>query len=301
MGKSASRRIFVSYSLSDPTGPLVRHALADHDFGVITASTASTNRTPTRALAEVLGDVDSVVVVLPPPGDRSRTNVIFEAGVAVGRGLPVLLVAPSAELPADLRDLPFLRLDDLERLPAALDASERALRDAERNPPPDWNARRAMEELTSDVAYSRFGVASRPPSKFASLDESALLDVVRQLLTDSDTRVLVPERRADVIAVDTPDLVLWNDGLLSSFGLPVPVEVLRRLSSSRAVLSRLRRTLRASGARSLLAVAADGDGNVRWSSGKELILVITAESLESAVRSLPIASALPALLESARS
>jgi len=101
--------------------------------------------------------------------------------------------------------------------------------------------------------------------------------------------------------VDAPDLVVWDDRLLATFGLPLAVEVIKNTESSVALRPRLRRTLEQIGAKSILAVAGQGRRNYRWSNEQQLILAVSLELLEDGLRQLPLAEVLTVLLGDAKS
>jgi predicted nucleotide-binding protein len=94
-------RVFVAYSLTDPLADEVLARLKDR-YSVHTSVSIHAPVPRTTALMDVLSWADVAVAVLPPPQDRSRTNVIFEIGMAVGRSLPVLLISSSTGVPRDL-------------------------------------------------------------------------------------------------------------------------------------------------------------------------------------------------------
>ncbi len=86
------------------------------------------------------------------------------------------------------------------------------------------------------------------------------------------------------------DLTVWHDGLEAAFGLPLPVEVVPAGHLLPPLVPRLRRTMRAAGTRSLLAVSGPGGAvHARWSDDDQQILAVDAARLvdELANASLP--------------
>lgn len=290
---SDSWDVLVVDALSDLDAPRVHDAIRRVGFTILSLEAITSRRTRAEVLLESLALVESVVVVVPPPGNRSRANVLFEAGAAVGSGKPILLVG-SSKLPTDLLDFPYLPLENLKNIRSAVLASRDAARIMEYKiqTPSIQAGERILKSPSVDVFPS---IAS----PYAELSERELVFAVQSALSDDESRVVAADRVGGQRGIEAPDLVLWNDELLSGFGLPIPVEVLRNYRNWRGLLPRMRRILEASGARSLIAVGGQGPRNIRWSSENELILFVTIDNLVEAVENGSVADALMELLAGA--
>jgi hypothetical protein len=88
------------------------------------------------------------------------------------------------------------------------------------------------------------------------LNARELHEIARRLLTRAGCRVVSEYRGAGDTPVAIPDLVVWHDSLDETRGSPVVVDVLARTQAAGAMLPRLRQTLHASGARTMLAISS---------------------------------------------
>lgn len=172
-----------------------------------------------QSLQQAIDTADFVLVVLGTA--ESRQNVLFEAGMAVGLGKPVVVIADPGEAPPfDLAGLFTIRArpDDLSAINFALDQAEgRSARSLRVTP------------ATGHALGSRADQLLTQLSTTASLTERAALDVLTQALEDSGAvAVLSPEgdRRFD--------LGVWSDDLDAIAANPLLIE-LKRTPSPRAV------------------------------------------------------------------
>jgi hypothetical protein len=90
-------RIFASYSLADDAGRTLRRRLAD-SFEVVTPEMLTGSVGRRTALMRSLLGVDVAVVIFPPSDDPSWRNVLFEAGMAAGVGLPLVLAGGAIDM-----------------------------------------------------------------------------------------------------------------------------------------------------------------------------------------------------------
>lgn len=291
MDVPAEANVFVSYAITDAYAEPILDELSQ-TFSVATARSVVGPMESRAALRAAMDSAAVVVVVLPPPGNRDRPNVIFETGVAVGMGLSVLVVSREAKLPRSLLDLPVVTSSTLASL-------EDMVREAARRGPVDVTG----QEQTPHAVREQIGHApsrmARPEERLSFLREQELAAYLADIFRTAGAEVVIPSPRLTDRKVDNADLVIWDDNILPIFGAPLPVEILRSMHSSTKVRSKLLKTLHASGAHSILAVAATGRGSWRWTDGHALILTVAAESLVEQLEYKPLAAALASLLEAA--
>lgn len=308
MSGEAQLRIFLSYSLSDDAGRILRDRLGDR-FQVTTPEMLTGDVVRRTALRRSLMQTDVAVVVLPAADDPSWRNVLFEAGAAAGVGVPVVLVGEAVSAPADLADSLIFdphQIDEVISLIEVLAHDNRSIYQ--------------RDLFVTDHDEGHFSeweqVTSAPPVPALSSEyvdqwltrlknvrsERSAVSLISDLFHESGARVRKESQASSGRVVDKPDLVLWHDDLLATFGLPLPVEVLLQARAWPAVRSRLERTLTASGGRSLVAVTVrDGTNSKVWTDGRRTILVSSAIRLAESLAELPLAGALSAMLASAAS
>lgn len=291
MDVPANMNVFVSYAMTDMDAPPVLDELSQ-EFGVTTARSFVGAMQSRGALRAAISSAMVVVVVLPPPGNRDRSNVIFETGVAVGMGRPVLIVSADPKLPRSLLGLPVVTSDTQSAL-------ANFVRDAVRRGP--------VEEIPPDSRIRSDLGRAEPPAVLAPspdegpafLPEEELITYLADMFRAAGSEVVIPPRRPHDRQVVNADLVIWDDSLLPVLGAPLPVEVLGSIKSSTRARGRLLQTLRASGAHNLLVVTAAGYGSQRWTDGQSLILTVAAETLSDQLREKTLGAALASMLEAA--
>ncbi len=307
MTDEARTRVFLSYSLADDLGRLLRVKLAE-SFEVTTPEMLIGSVARSSVLRQTLMRTDVAVVLLPPTDDFSWRNRLFEAGVAVGVGVPLVLVGMSSLAPIDLADSLVLERDQIEEIVTFIRELARSRRSL---------AAEVTHIYESDISYSiedqTVTARTGPALSVEYADDwiSKVMDVrsghsaIRlfvDLFEHAGARVrgeLQVSREGDI---GKPDLVLWHDDLLASSGLPLPVEVLLRATSWPAVIPRLEQTLKASGARTLLAVTVrNGTHSKVWTDGRRIILLTPATLLARSLASMSLGETFGALLASADS
>jgi len=284
-------KVFVSSAAADMDARELRTALSSM-FDVSSSDTLVGSYARHTALRRALGDVDVVVVFVPPPEDAAARNVLIEAGVALGSHRPVLLVGERAHVPADLAALPVSPAVSARALAADIElvaAGGSTASLAEPTPPASGPG------LTPQVAEQ---LRRRLSSE--ALTEAEAVGVLDDLFRATGART----KNAVVIGhppTDRADLAVWHDELTATFGTPLPVEVLARSRSWPAVQQRLTRTLELSGGRTLVALYLGPVQDVprRWTDGRGLILVAAAVQLLDELAHGPLAVALTRLLERA--
>jgi predicted nucleotidyltransferase len=306
MSVHARPRVFVSYSLRDDEGRSLRDILGQQ-FDVIAPEMLTGSVVRHTALRQSLMDVDVAVIALPTEDDPSRNNVIFEAGAAAGAGVPLVLVGEAKSAPRDLADgLVF----DFDRIADVIDAVEELCRSR-------YATKRAEVRISDHdeaAAVERFhvDVIAQPVTLLSSeyvdewitrvrhvRSERSAIRLISELFQSAGARTLSTEPSNEQIS-DRPDLVLWHDDLLATFGLPLPVEVLLKLKSWPSIQPRLERTLATSGGRTLVAVVVrDGMQPRVWTDGRRTILICFADQLARALTRMALAEALSAMLSAA--
>lgn len=296
MASAERLRIFVSRSSSDPQAEDVLDVLRDR-FDVIDSISIASDLQPPLATRSAMAESEVVVVALPPPSNRDRSNVILDAGIAVGHALPTVVVSRESKLPRSLLGLPLVESAVLDDLPAVV-ANAAKTGETIYSKLPSKNHRHSPKTALPPVGR----VASQVPDSRDAHDftnEAEVLDSLRTVLINSGIKFLQPERSPGEAPRDRADLVVWDDALQHMFGLPLPIEITRYTQLSKTLRSHLRHTLRASGARSLVAVGVRGESCYRWSDGHELILTVPADDLARHISEMPFHLALASLLEKA--
>ena len=167
-----------------------------------------------QSLQQAIDTADFVLVVLGTA--ESRQNVLFEAGMAVGRGKPVVVIADPGEAPPpDLAGLLTIRArpDDLPAISFALDQAQGR-----------WARTSQFTPATGHALGPRVDQLLGQLSTTASLTEQAALDLLTQALEDSG-----------VVAVQSPegdrrfDIGVWSDDLDAIAANPLLIELKRRL------------------------------------------------------------------------
>ena len=303
MSATAAPNVFVSYGYSDPVGQDIIDELSRR-FTVMTALSVTGEVSPIQALQEALNRADIAVAVLPPPGNRDRSNVIFEAGVAVGMNLPVVVTSENPRLPRAMKGLSTVKSRSTKNLPSFVeDVLRRGVRaNYSRQIPSsraeaNYHIRRPINIPHIEAAPMAVNAAE---DRATPMRTDELVAYLREVFASAGAEVVVPSHSEATSNVFVPDLVVWSDDLLPVFGAPMVIEVLRRATSSTKARRRLLNLLQHTGARSLLAVAAEGEGNRVWSDGQYIILTLTVKSLFEELSRQELAPALATLLEDAQ-
>ena len=165
-----------------------------------------------QSLRLAIERADRVLVVV---GDAPSPNPMFEAGLALGLGKPVLIIAaPGATVPADLAGQVIVRTrpDDLDAINFALDqVQQRVPVDTRRTPRPSGRP------LGAEVANRLLARLSE-----AGLTEAAAVTVLAEALEASGVTSAASTGRDARF-----DLGVWSDDLEAIGGNPLLVEVKR--------------------------------------------------------------------------
>ena len=157
---------------------------------------------------------DRVLVVL---GEAPAPNPMFEAGLALGLGKPLLIIAaPGATVPADLAGQVIVRArpDDLDAINFALDqVQERATRETRRTPGPGGHP---LGAAVADQLLARLGMSGHT--------EASSIAILLEAIEASGSVAVVNTERDPGF-----DLGVWSDDLEAIGGNPLLVEVKRSL------------------------------------------------------------------------
>jgi hypothetical protein len=168
----------------------------------------------THSLRVAISRADRVLVVL---GDASALNPVFEAGVAVTLGKPLLIIAaPGAPVPTDLAGqfIARARPDDLDAINFALDqVQSRPPREARRTSRPTG---RPLGQDVVDQLLDRLGAS-------APTEESSIAILVEAIEASGGVAVTNTDRDVGF------DLGVWSDDLEAIGGNPLLVEIKRVL------------------------------------------------------------------------
>lgn len=286
MGTGDRPRVSVFFSHSDTLRSELKERLAEAFDVVPLALPAGSFARGT--VVRATSDVDVAVVVLPASDDPALGGVMFEAGTAAGAGVPLLVIGDVAEVPSYLAPSVVI---GAERLDTVAETVARML--GRRNDAVDIRSDDLEPPLTSDYASS-WTARMRQVSS-----EQEALPLISELFARTGARIRDIEQ-ASGSSVHRADLVIWDDNLAATVGMPLPIEVLLRWRSWPAVRARLEQTLTAAGSKTLLAlVLEEGNPPRVWTDGRRVVLAASAISLaeELAVTSLP--GAIDSLLETA--
>lgn len=302
--QGASRpQVFVAYSLTDDGGRAIRKALARR-FKVTSPETLTGDVARRTALRRTLAQVDVTVVVLPPDDDPAWMNVVFDAGVASGVGASLVLIGETYSAPADLADSLTFRRDQIDNVIEVIEELARTKRTRENRDVFLLDQAAAIDRLQVDITPSQAALSANWVADWMSRlsevsTERGAVHLMTELFEHAGARTRPGETKQGGVA-DVPDLVIWHDSLLASFGLPLPIEILVQSKSWPAIRSRLERTLKASGGQTLFAIDVRGNMKPRvWTDGHRTILVSTAQELANSLSRMSLADALSALLLSA--
>jgi hypothetical protein len=271
--------VLVACSYLDDLRSVLRERLAEaFDVVPFELPTGSLARgTAVRAMS----DIDVAVVVPPGPDDPALGDVMFEAGVAAGAGVPLVVVGDIAKVPTLLASGVIIRVQHVDAVTETItrllgrrsDAVDRSL--DEPGPP-----------ITAD--YASQWVARIRQAK----TEQEALPLIHDLFAQAGARIRDVEQHLGS-PVHRADLVIWDDNLAATVGVPLPIEVLLRWRSWPAVRGRLEQSLVAAGSRTLLAlVLEDGDSPRVWTDGRRLVLVVSATALAEALVSVSLPRAI---------
>jgi len=153
-------------------------------------------------LRKIIRGVDFLVGVIL--GGTASENTMFEVGLAVGMGKPVLLiVADRARVPSDLAGIPTVQasLDDEKAIDLHLDLLIRSSRQGPRYPV-------SGQPRTSSLTSLR-ELGLRSSVRYDSKPESALEGELVALIEQAGGRTLLHPRLEGEAQQFTPDVLFW--------------------------------------------------------------------------------------------
>jgi hypothetical protein len=153
-------------------------------------------------LRKIIRGVDLVIGVIL--GDAATDNTMFEVGLAVGLGKPVLLiVADPRNMPSDLASIPSVNasLHDEKALELHLDLLIRSSRQGPRYPSSGQSGKSSVAPLKDFGLHSSVRYDSKP--------ESALEGELVVLIEQAGGRTLLHPRLEGQAHQFTPDVLFW--------------------------------------------------------------------------------------------
>jgi len=286
MGAGDRPRVSVSSSYSDTLRSELRERLTEV-FDVVPLGLPSGSLARGTAV-RATSDIDVAVVVLPAPDDPAFGSVMFEAGAAAGAGVPLLVIGDVTEVPTHLASSVVIGADHLDTVAETVTRLLGRRNDTAHPSPDDLEP-----PLTSD--YASLWIARM---RQATTEQEAL-PLISDLFAHTGARMRDIER-VPGSPVHRADLVIWEDNLASTVGVPLPIEVLLRWRSWPAVRGRLEQTLMASGSKTLLAlVIEDGSPPRVWTDGRRLVLVASVTALAEELSAVSLPRAISNLLATA--
>jgi hypothetical protein len=225
MPRARRKTCFISAPFGFDASPLIG-ALKERDIVSVRADDLAAGESIVDRVQQEIRRSDLVCVVLPH--GYGQDNLIFETGLALGSGRPVLvLAAPDVDLPFELGELVYVRahLSDKMFLGSALDAylPEILSRKTRVRKPPTSPLKRLDKEDAEELLRT---LKDRP-----GIRENELIEIVADLFR----KVGVLASSSPVLETgQRPDLAIWNDETQSIFGNPILVEIkVGRLSQAR--------------------------------------------------------------------
>ena len=227
-----------------------------------------------QSIEQAIDAADFVLVVLATV--ESRQNVLFEAGMAVGRGKPVgVIVDPGEAPPADLADLLTIRArpDDLAAISFALDQAEGRL-----------TLTSQITRATGHALGSGADELLDQLSTTANVTEREALAVLTRALEGSSVVVAQGANEAG----RRFDIGVWSDDLDAIAANPLIIELKRRMSRGAVeqVLEYLRLT---PGVRTALIVHLEPETNSLLEDAPYPVLAISLRNLLERMRTASFA------------
>lgn len=268
---------------------LIRDALIQRDIRVLDFGELSTGSSWQASIIATITRADLVIGVLT---HRDSANTMFELGVAVGHGKPLLIFAPAKGdlLPSNLAGFQVVRtgLRNREAIDFALDQIM-----ASPSGPTRADNPRSASFSTRTVESKSY----RPRLAQILHDRNGreLESLVAQLLRESGAEVVAEADARD----GGVDLVVWSDGLEAFVDNPFPIEVKARLVSrddAKRALSQTAKSASAIGARWSMLLYGEGptSANRVWQSSptvfalsiEELLVSLESMSFPEIIRTL---------------
>ena len=225
MAGSKEKTCFISAPFGfDASG--LEQALAERNIVSTRLDDLAPGENLVTSAQRVIRQADFVCIVMP--GGYRQNNQIFEAGLALGKGRPVLiLAAPEVDIPFELGQLTYVRtsFSNKQGLGEILDASLPGL--FTRTP----RRRKFPVPVLKSLSQEEAEEALRSLRNPAAMSETRLKQIVAELFRKVGILTSPSPARRDGRG---PDLAIWIDETHSIFGNPIFVEVqVGRLTQAR--------------------------------------------------------------------
>lgn len=296
MNANAEKPVLVLHAVSEGRmlDRVLEH-LANENEEVVLASEAFGSLPRPTAIRKLILSSSVVIAVIPNAPARGRSSVVFQVGIAVGAGVPVLLVTAGERLGPELRDLPRLHPEALQSLSMTLRSIRASYRYGE-----------AFSETDEVRVVSR--MAALPKADSYAIGEPGRIHKGSMQPPEAVLRNLATALRRGGARVQfsteddpqAPDMVIWHDGLQASLGLPLPVEIVRSAKLLIKIRRRLATTLKKSGGRSLLVVTSEPSKPDIQHLDEGLLLCVGVEDLQSRLELFSVPEALASIFRDAR-
>lgn len=243
-GTSPGPNWFISAPVGVDLGPLIARLRERGARPYVLSDVAPPGADLLYSVQDAISAADRVLVVLD--AKVTSLNSVFEAGIAVGQGKPLVILAdPQIPVPSDFANLLTIRArpGDLEAIDFTLDQLAKAERPSLVDTRPAPATGRALgnhaHELLDQLAH------------FSPLTERVALDLLTQAL---ETSGAVPAQNPVDLGID---LGVWSDDLDAIGANPLLIEV-KRSVDRRAVEQVLAHLAKSPHSRLTLIVYLDG-------------------------------------------
>ena len=223
MARSRKKTCFISAPFGFDASSLIE-ALEERDIVSMRADDLEAGESILDRVQQEIRRSDLVCIVLPQ--GYGQDNLMFETGLALGSGRPVLVLAsPDVDLPFELGELTYVRapLSDKQFLgSASTPISWKSSRGRRIRKPPTTTLKRLDKEDAEGFLR-------------ALRDQGGIShDQLVQIVTDVFRKVGILASAEPVLGMgERPDVAIWNDETQSIFGNPILVEIKSgRLSQS---------------------------------------------------------------------
>jgi hypothetical protein len=216
MVKSKEKNCYISAPFGFDALPIIE-ALAERNFGATRLDDLTAGESIVTGVQREIRQADFVCVVLP--GGYRQDNVIFEAGLALGRGRRVLVLAESeVDIPFELAQLTYVRtsLSDKKAVGEVLDAYLPGL--LSRKPSPRKQSDQTIKRLSKEAAEEALRALHDPQA----ISGRRLEGIVSKVFQDVG---ILTSQPPPPNSHRGPDLAIWIDETESIFGNPIFVEV----------------------------------------------------------------------------
>lgn len=295
---SKFKRCYISAPPGTNVSPL-RHVLEERGVTCVDQGDLKSGVSLLRELEAQIGRSDFVCAVVPSASEYE--SVLFEMGVARGKGRPMLVFVDfGVYLPHLLREVPYsrARLEDSSAIEAHIGAFlEHSDEDVARGTSEEDTAASVARTKRVDTSSAALALMA-----FEAGNPTNLENVVRELFRDagmvtSASLETVNEGRGDA---SRPDLTLWVDELQDFLGNPVLIEVKYGVLSAthiEAAEEQLRHYVREVHGQSGLLVYFDKDGKqfAHFSGRWPLIIRMSLRELMDALEKGQLAQSLASI------